>query len=165
MKNNALMLSLLCLGAAPTALAQSAVNYDGSIESGYYHDSGLVVTAVDQSEQDSDTGFKNRVQGQVDWAASPKWQLSVGGQWQEHNYQRRNEYDQQLYLAHAGASYNAGKNRIGLSQHFAHSRLQGEALLDFSLTSIDWGRRLGDKHYLRLAAMNRTKNFSEQNQS
>lgn len=152
----------LCLAAsAPAVWAESSTGLSGHVETGMEYDSNLTVDNLNAASGKSDEAWLIGAGLDGEWNPVDRLHLNLGYSFTGNRYQTYDEFDQDIHLASAEASYDFDPFTLGASYHFSHATLDSDPFLDYARTSVFIGSLVSDDVYLRGSVQKKRKSFDD----
>jgi hypothetical protein len=147
--------------AVPAVFAQSneAFTVTGQLEAGAEYNNNVSVTELESATGEADYAGLLDAGIDVSWKPTERFSADAGYSYSSSHYQEFDEFDLDLHLLYADASYNLDIFTIGANHYYGDANLGGDDFLTLKQYSVYAARLFGDSFYLRGALNFSDKSF------
>ncbi len=147
--------------AVPAALAQNSETFtvSGQLEVGGEYNSNVSVTELESATGEADYAGLLDAGLDVNWKPTERFSADAGYSYSSSQYKEFDEFDLDLHLLYADASYDLDIFTIGANHYYGDADLGGNDFLTLKQYSVYAARLFGDSFYLRGALNFADKSF------
>jgi hypothetical protein len=147
--------------AAPAAFGQDSETFTvtGKLELGAEYNSNVSVTELESASGEADYAGLLDAGIDLNWKPTERFSADAGYSYSSSQYQDFDEFDLDLHLLYADASYDLDIFTIGANHYYGDADLGGSDFLTLKQYSVYAARLFGDSFYLRGALNFADKSF------
>lgn len=153
--------AITAMFAVPAAVAQDSETFtvSGQLEVAAEYNSNVSVTELESASGEADFAGLLDAGLDVNWKPTERFSADAGYSYSSSQYQDFDEFDLDLHLLYADASYDLDIFTIGANHYYGDADLGGSDFLTLKQYSVYAARLFGDSFYLRGALNFADKSF------
>ncbi len=136
-------------------------NLSGEAELGSFYNSHLRIDEIDQNNTSGDRANTYKLKPKGELKPTDRLTLAASYRYTNNDYDKANEYDQQLNHLAMDVSYKLDFAKLSFNHNIIDVQVDQSALFELERTAYSIGKLFNQKTFLKLSAIQQSKSFQE----